>query len=76
LDEVEFRKAIHEVLIDRKKCDLCGECVEACPTDAIEIDDRSLRLRTDKCIACYGCYIVCPQKAIEIKWKYDEPEKL
>ena len=45
-----------------KACNLCMECVEACPTAAISREDPT---QTDpqKCIACYACIKICPTGA-------------
>ena len=43
-------------------CNLCMECVEACPTAAISREDPT---QTDpkKCIVCYACIKICPTGA-------------
>lgn len=32
----------HDISIDREKCDLCGDCTQVCPTEALEIIGREL----------------------------------
>ncbi len=52
-------------VVDSSKCpDGCRECVEACPTNAITIDDRGLRLDLGRCLFCTDCVEACPEGAI------------
>jgi len=47
---------------DEMLCTLCEECMRACPTGAITINDY---VETDaaKCIVCCACIKVCPTEA-------------
>lgn len=47
------------------KCQGSGDCVDACPTDAIRVEDGKAK----SCITCGKCEQVCPNKAI-FKNKY------
>jgi len=50
---------------DPSKCPVgCRDCAEACPTDAIAIDDKGLRLDLGRCLFCTDCVEVCPEQAI------------
>jgi Ni,Fe-hydrogenase III small subunit/NAD-dependent dihydropyrimidine dehydrogenase PreA subunit len=52
-------------VIDSSKCpDGCLACAEACPTDAIEINDRGPRLDLGRCLFCTECVDACPEGAI------------
>lgn len=52
-------------VIDSSKCpDGCRACAEACPTDAITIDPRGLRLDLGRCVFCTECVENCPEGAI------------
>jgi energy-converting hydrogenase B subunit K len=42
------------------KCKGSGDCVDACPTDAIKLVDG----RVVSCITCGKCEAICPNKAI------------
>lgn len=42
----------------------CRACVEVCPTAAIELRGRDVRLDLGRCIFCAKCQQVCPAKAI------------
>ncbi len=45
------------------RCDLCGECVAACPASAISIEG-DWSVDTGKCLFCGDCVPVCPRDAI------------
>ncbi len=52
-------------IIDRGKCDLCGECAAICPTAAITITDSSITVTPVACINCGACVPVCPRGAVD-----------
>ena len=48
----------------------CGDCVTACPFDAIHMDTNGLPVVTDeKCVACGACVKACPRNIIELRNK-------
>jgi NAD-dependent dihydropyrimidine dehydrogenase PreA subunit len=52
-------------LIDTEECISCGQCVEACPTDVLELGDDSAEVVNEEdCIACASCLEACPTGAI------------
>ena len=52
--------------INEKLCDLCGECVRACPKNVLEIVEGKLQVRDRAlCSLCNACVEVCPQGAIK-----------
>ncbi|NLE38933.1 MAG: 4Fe-4S binding protein [Pirellulaceae bacterium] len=53
--------------IDADKCTGCGECVESCPLDAIEMQDDKAVVDEDVCGDCGACVDVCPSEAISIE---------
>ena len=50
-------------------CLSCGQCVEFCPADAIDMTEGG-RATIDKsrCIGCAKCISVCEKGAIEVPW--------
>jgi pyruvate formate lyase activating enzyme len=48
------------------RCIGCGDCVEACPDEAITGSDVSLSVERAKCDLCGRCVDVCPAGAWEI----------
>lgn len=46
----------------------CGDCVEACPYDALYIDaDTGLPVvRLDKCVGCGKCSMACPRGVMQL----------
>ena len=66
------------VLIDRNKCDGCGDCVPACPFGAIDIDGLN---KANKCDLCKGvsggpaCVRVCHTKALSVVENNDVEKK-
>lgn len=54
------------VKIDESKCTGCGACVEACPVDALKIENGKAKVDADTCIDCGTCVDECPVEAIEL----------
>jgi uncharacterized Fe-S center protein len=54
-----------------KKCIGCGECVDHCPADAIELVKKKALKDSEKCIGCGECVAVCPEEAVSIPWDSD-----
>jgi len=50
------------------KCDLCGECIQACPRNILEISKRKLTVTNEKeCILCNSCVEACDLGAINVR---------
>ena len=46
----------------------CGDCVTACPFDAIHMDENGLPVVSEeKCVACGACVKACPRNIIELR---------
>jgi heterodisulfide reductase subunit A len=52
-------------LIDPALCDGCGECVEACPEDAITLEDDKPVINDIMCTGCGACIPACPRNALD-----------
>ena len=58
-------------MVDRQKCNGCGDCVTACPYGMIELDDENLAYKCDYCSGDPACIKECEPGAI----LYQEQEK-
>jgi Ni,Fe-hydrogenase III small subunit/Pyruvate/2-oxoacid:ferredoxin oxidoreductase delta subunit len=57
--------------LDASKCpDGCSVCAEACPTDAVQLQDGNLSLDMGRCLYCIECLKSCPEGAIEFTSDY------
>jgi uncharacterized protein (DUF362 family)/Pyruvate/2-oxoacid:ferredoxin oxidoreductase delta subunit len=48
------------------KCTACGQCVDICPKQAIQILNQKAQVDYSKCIRCYCCAETCPYEAIDL----------
>jgi NAD-dependent dihydropyrimidine dehydrogenase PreA subunit len=53
-------------LINQETCTGCGECVDACPLESIEIKDDKAVVDEETCGDCGSCVDVCPVEAISM----------
>lgn len=49
--------------ITLEACQLCGNCVTACPTGAIAKEEKTIVTDKEKCILCLACVAHCPHQA-------------
>lgn len=52
-------------VIVRARCDACGECVRACPADAVDLDSK--RIRVKRCLRCLRCFDACNRGAVRVR---------
>lgn len=50
-----------------------GDCAEACPYDAIEVQNGVARVNMEKCTGCGVCQDVCPKRVIWIREVSEKP---
>ncbi len=54
--------------IDKEKCTGCGLCVDACPVEAISMnDDDKAEVDVATCTECGVCVDECPNDAISLE---------
>jgi ferredoxin len=58
-----------KIVVDRQKCRATGDCVTACPEDAISIADGVARIDESKCDFDGICIPACPHGAISFSEK-------
>ena len=59
-----------DIVMDRDKCVDCTVCIPLCPTQALEKDPKTqkVRFKQEKCIACGICIKACPYHAMSISF--------
>jgi pyruvate formate lyase activating enzyme len=55
-----------EIMARHQKCEGCGECVEACPLDAIKLVEGVAQIDRSICDLCMECVEACPTGALEV----------
>ena len=56
------------IIIDLEKCEGCGDCVETCPAEVLEMqDDKPVVVNIDECLECESCVEVCEHDAITLE---------
>jgi Pyruvate/2-oxoacid:ferredoxin oxidoreductase delta subunit len=66
---VEFYHSNYYSTVNPELCEVCWECVDRCPMEAISIDADYSSVDLDRCIGCGACVSTCLSNAIELKRK-------
>lgn len=59
--------ASHRAAVDGELCNGCGECVERCPMEAVELAAGAAGVDGGRCIGCGVCAYHCPSEAISLE---------
>ncbi len=65
--EIELIRAI----ADNERCSRCGECIEACPFNALRIENDTLIVDEIACRGCGACAATCKSKSITLRYFRD-----
>ena len=49
------------------RCNLCGNCIEICPTKAISKGSNTVNIASVSCLGCGACVSICPKEALTLK---------
>ncbi len=59
-------------VIDHELCTACGQCVEACPTGALQMIEGQPELaEPEACAYCADCEDLCPNGAIGLPYEIE-----
>ncbi|MBU2516806.1 MAG: electron transfer flavoprotein subunit alpha [Proteobacteria bacterium] len=53
------------VIIDKELCTGCGQCLDSCPFEALELEGEFAQVN-DSCTLCGACAEACPEEAITV----------
>jgi ferredoxin len=55
-------------------CEGCGDCVDRCQMEALELDGNTIALDVDRCIGCGLCVPTCPTESLALVRKPDSEQ--
>ncbi len=53
--------------VDPEKCTGCESCIDACPSEAIKMEEEKAVIDVDACVDCGVCVDECPVEAISME---------
>jgi ferredoxin len=53
--------------VDAEKCTGCESCIDACPSEAIKMEDGKAVVDVETCVDCGVCVDECPVEAITME---------
>ncbi len=64
------------VAVNLDTCEGCGDCVDRCQMEALELGDKTVLLNLDRCIGCGLCVTTCPTESLAMvrKPESEQPE--
>lgn len=64
---LKYRSAFISEISDASLCTGCGKCVKFCPTNALSVKDKKVRLDSRICIGCGQCAYQCPKQVFTLR---------
>ncbi len=64
---IDFTRPSREIGVMEENCIGCGQCIDECPLDCIDLEPPSPIHIGDECVYCGACTSVCPVDAIRLK---------
>jgi len=63
--------------VDMDTCIGCGECVDFCHYDALEMSDDTLSINSSYCLGCGVCVSKCPTQSLAlVRISHKKPPEL
>ncbi len=53
--------------VDAEKCTGCESCIDACPSEAVKMEEDKAAIDADTCVDCGVCVDECPVEAISME---------
>ena len=54
-------------IVNKDKCESCGDCVPACPNESIKMIEDKADVDKELCIDCNACVDTCTRQAIAME---------
>ena len=54
-------------VVDEETCIGCGDCVDRCQLDALEMEGETAKVIQEFCIGCGNCVSQCPSESLSLK---------
>ena len=52
--------------VDEETCIGCGDCVEICSLEAMELSRNTVSINEDFCVGCGACVSTCPTESLSL----------
>jgi Fe-S-cluster-containing hydrogenase component 2 len=67
-EAISFDDEFHYWRVDEALCIACGDCVDACPYQAIRLDAvTGVAAKCDLCLGAAHCVEICPTRALTLE---------
>ena len=57
-------KAKYSMSIDQERCNSCGACIQSCPAEAFDKNEKQYIINKSDCLVCLDCSIKCTHDTI------------